>query len=305
MDGRFDDDKAYLFTADSSIITLTNGGTQIVPPNTPTTIRRNSNNFRVLTLNSGKFIVGSSISVQNDFFNRYLPAGTFVQSVAIVPGTNPSESLVTLTKNFREDINVTGTQAAPVANGQAFNFLVGGGITNTSIAALTPVPLVSIRLSPSVDNGLTGGLGFRDIINRMQLTLNSCGVLLTHECEIKLFLNSDLSDSNFINNTAPSLSQIYKHSAGETIKNGIQLFSFRAGGGSIINATTGQRSLVQTTAELGEVAQLGNSILGGDETFPNGPDILTITATPIDTSTINGSAPFQASARITWSESQA
>jgi len=303
MDGRFDDDKAYLFTADSNIITLTNGGTQVVAPLVPQIIRRNSSTFRVQTINSGKFIVGSSISIQNDLGNRYLPTGTFVQSVSIIPSTN--ESLVTLTKNFREDITVGGTQAAPTANGQAFNFLVGGGITNQSIAALTPVPLVSIRLAPSVDNGLTGGLGFRDVINRMQLTLNSCGVLLTHECEIKLFLNSDLSDSNFINNTAPSLSQIYKHTAGETIKNGIQLFSFRAGGGGVINTTTGQRSLVQTEAQLGEVAQLGNSILGGDETFPNGPDILTITATPIDTSTINGSAPFQASARITWSESQA
>jgi hypothetical protein len=295
MDGRFDDDKAYLFTADSNVITLTNGGTQIVASLASTNINRGDDFILVTNANSSKFIVGSSVSVQNDFNNFYLPANTLVKSVSIVAGT--TNSRVILTQRFRNNITGVG------ASGQ--NFIVGGGTSNQSISALAPVPLVSIRLAPSVDNGLTGGLGFRDVINRMQLTLNSCGVLLTHESEIKLFLNSDLSDSNFVNNTAPSLSQIYRHSPGETIKNGIQLFSFRASGGSIISATTGQRSLVQTTAELGEVAQLGNSILGGDETFPNGPDILTITATPIDTSTINGSAPFQASARITWSESQA
>jgi hypothetical protein len=139
----------------------------------------------------------------------------------------------------------------------------------------------------------------------MQLSLKSCGVLVTHECEVKLWLNADLSDSNFLNNTSPSLSQLYKHVPGETIKSGIQLFSFRASGGGIINTATGQRSLVQTGQELGDIATLGNSILGGDEVFPNGPDILTITVTPIDSSTVNGSAPFQASARITWSESQA
>jgi hypothetical protein len=294
MDGRFDDDKAYLFTADSNVITLTNGGTRVVAslPNTP--IQRNDDFFVVTQANSTAFIVGSTVAVQGDNNNFFLPANTLVRSVALIPGT--TNSRVTLTQKFRNSLN-------PGAGGQ--NFVVGGGTSINSIANLIPIPLVSIRLAPSVDNGLTGGLGFRDIINRMQLTLNSCGVLLTHESEIRLYLNSDLSDSNFLNNSAPSLSQIYRHSPGETIKNGIQLFSFRASGGNVINTTTQQRSLVQTTAELGEVAQLGNSILGGDETFPNGPDILTITATPIDTSTINGNAPFQASARITWSESQA
>ncbi len=300
MDGRFDDDKAYLFTADSNVITLTNGGTQIVPPAVSQTINRGDDSFLVLQTNATKFIVGSSVSVAGDFSNFYLPPNTLVRSVSIVAGST-TQSRVTLTQKFRQTVTVGATVPATGFP----NLIVGGGTSNQSIASLIPVPLVSIRLAPSVDNGLTGGLGFRDIINRMQLTLNSCGVLLTHESEIKLFLNSDLSDSNFVNNTAPSLSQIYRHAPGETIKNGIQLFSFRASGGSIINTTTQQRSLVQTTAELGEVAQLGNSILGGDETFPNGPDILTITATPIDTSTINGSAPFQASARITWSESQA
>ena len=301
MDGRFDDDKAYLFTADSNTITLTNGGSIVAVSRVNGAgaaaygpIRRNDNSFQILTTASASFGVGSTIQVQNDFNFFYLPSNATVRSVNIIPGT--TFSTVTLSVKFKNDLNIP-------AGGQ--NFVVGGGASAASIAALSPVPLVSIRLAPSVDNGLTGGLGFRDVMNRMQLTLNSCGVLLTHESEVKLWLNADLSDSNFLNNTSPSLSQLYKHVPGETIKSGIQLFSFRASGGNIINTSSGQRSLVQTTQTLGEIANLGNSILGGDEVFPNGPDILTITVSPIDSSTINGSAPFQASARITWSESQA
>jgi hypothetical protein len=294
MDGRFDDDKAYLFTADSNVITLTNGGTATAPSLANTNISRGDDFFFTTNANSVRFIVGSTIRVLNDTNNQDLPAGTVVRSVSIVPNTTTSR--VTLSQKFKRNITA-GTAGV--------TFIIGGGQNVTSISELSPIPLVSIRLSPSVDNGLTGDLGFRDIINRMQLTLDSCGVLLTHESEVRLFLNGDLSDSNFENNSAPSLSQIYRHTAGETIQNGIQLFSFRASGGNVVNTTTQQRSLVQSTEQLGEVAQLGNSILGGDETFPNGPDILTITVTPIDTSTINGIAPFQASARITWSESQA
>jgi len=304
MDGRFDDDKAYLFTADSNTITLTNGGSIIAVSRVAGTgataygpIKAGSNSFQILSSDSSKFSAGSTIQVQNDPNNFYLPANTTVKSVNIIPTSGAtSYSTVTLSAKFRFDVNVGATGAA---------FTVGGGTSAASISSLSPVPLVSIRLAPSVDNGLTGGLGFRDVINRMQLSLKSCGVLVTHESEVKLWLNSDLSDSNFLNNTSPSLSQLYKHTPGETIKSGIQLFSFRASGGSIINTTTGQRSLTQTGQDLTDIATLGNSILGGDEVFPNGPDILTITVTPIDSSTVNGSAPFQASARITWSESQA
>ena len=56
---------------------------------------------------------------------------------------------------------------------------------------------------------------------------------------------------------------------------------------------------------LGEVIDLGNSILGGDGVYPNGPDLLTIAVKVLDTSGINASNQFKASARISWAESQA
>lgn len=303
MDGRFDDDKAYLFTADSDVVSLTNGSVAILQGAAGYGARRNTNYFTIALADASKYTKGGTVIYvtsytsatvyQLDTFNQALPANTVITGVDLSIGNNLAR--VYMSNNWRNDYNVTSTTFIRVA--------VGGGSSARSIADLAPIPLVSVRLAPSVDNGLSGGLGFRDIINRMQLTLDSCGVLVSHESEVRLYLNGELSDSAFINNQSPSLSQLYRHKPGETVKNGILLFSFRATGGT--QTTSGKRTLVQTSQDLGEVATLGNSILGGDEVFPNGPDILTITATPIDTSTITAAEPYQASARITWSESQA
>ena len=50
---------------------------------------------------------------------------------------------------------------------------------------------------------------------------------------------------------------------------------------------------------------MGNSILGGDSVYPNGPDLLTIAIQPTDTSTITQAAPLQVNGKLSWSESQA
>jgi hypothetical protein len=168
------------------------------------------------------------------------------------------------------------------------------------------IPLVSIRLAPSVDNGLTGNLGFRDIITRMQLTLKSAGVLVTHDCEVRLILNGQLSNESFTSVGSPSLAQIYKHEVGESLSGGTIVYSFRAQGGSTISTTTPpKRAFNVTTVELSELALLGNSILGGDGVYPDGPDILTVAVKPVDTSGITGGSPFIAGARISWAEAQA
>ena len=51
---------------------------------------------------------------------------------------------------------------------------------------------------------------------------------------------------------------------------------------------------------------MGNSILGGDNVFPDGPDIITVVATLTeDPGTIGSTNPWQMSGRISWAESQA
>ena len=128
-------------------------------------------------------------------------------------------------------------------------------------------------------------------------------MILTNEATVKLVLNGNISTSGWQGVKAPSLSQLYQHEFGETLDGGVEIFSFRASGGS---ETTGGRRLPQASNfPLDAVVDMGNSVLGGDGIFPNGPDVLTVAVQVIDTAGISLESPFQASARITWSESQA
>jgi hypothetical protein len=176
-----------------------------------------------------------------------------------------------------------------------------GNITSEVIPSL--IPLISVRLAPSVDNSLTGAVGAREVLNRMQLTLKDVGLLTSHDCEIKLILNGFPDNRPWDKVTSPSLTQLLYHKVGDSIDGGTNIFSFRASGG--VPDSTSRRYPVSTVQDLSELITLGNSILGGDGIFPDGPDLLTVCASPLDLSGISISAPFTITSRVTWTESQA
>ena len=153
-------------------------------------------------------------------------------------------------------------------------------------------PLISIRLSPSVSSGLTGKLGDRDVINRMQLRLKEIGVSTSQLVDCKVLLNSRLNNLGFVGVDAPSLTQIVEHTAADTVSGGVQVYNFRASGG--------QGGVEETTVvDISTLFELSNSILGGDSIYPDGPDILTIAV-----SRLTGNSTL-ASAKLSWSEAQA
>ena len=177
-----------------------------------------------------------------------------------------------------------------------FNTGMNTSLTNLTVGTRTA--LISIRLAPSVDNGLTGVLGAREVINRMQLTLRSMGALTTGSAfRIELILNGRVSAGTFIPAGGSSLSQIALHTTGTTITGGESAFTFFTDTGG------------STQQDLGLVRDLGTSILGGgtaltapttsNELYPDGPDIVTLCATAVasGTNSIN--------ARINWTEAQA
>ena len=102
---------------------------------------------------------------------------------------------------------------------------------------------------------------------------------------------------------SPSLSQLIKHEKGDTIVGGTPVFSLRASGGQV--DSTGKRNTETVDFDLSKITDLGNSILGGDNVFPNGPDLITIAARIVDTAEVTSSAPFKIAGRLTWTESQA
>ena len=185
-----------------------------------------------------------------------------------------------------------------------FNY---GTTTTVATSSTSPVILMAIRVGPSVDNGQVGLLGAKEIINRMQLQLDSLGVVTTGNTYlINLILNgyatgslsgSFVSPIQLANGITSSLAQIAVNT------NSVSVF-----GGESVAAAFCQANSV-TTLDLSNVRDLGNSILGGGTSntvptsaagfYPDGPDILYIVAQAI--SATGGTIL----ARLSWKEAQA
>jgi hypothetical protein len=178
-----------------------------------------------------------------------------------------------------------------------FNF---GTKSSVTIAAGAAVPILAIRLAPSVDNGFTSVLGGREIINRMQLKLVQLGLITTGPFLINLILNGRPTgfSGTFASPGGSSLAQVAANTnTSATI----------TGGESAAAAYTNTNG--ETTLDLTQVRDLGNSILGGGtdnivpatvaNVYPDGPDVLYVVANNVSGGSIN------ILSRLTWTEAQA
>ena len=307
MDGRFDDDKAYLFTASSNPLSFTNGDNATVNTTADSSLisRKTQGPLRdyyvripISSTDAGNFQAGTRLYTADE-----ATLGAYYGNpISFVSFSGNTANLHIFIQTSSEEFPPTVYPDIP--SGTAIYAGAPPAATEADVVDLTKaLPVISIRLAPSVDNNLTGNLGAREIINRMQLQLKSLGITLSHDCSIDLILNGSISNKDFNNVESPSLSQLVRHVAGDEIDGGTKIFSLRASGGS--ENAAGKRLSSTTDFDLGEITDLGNSILGGDGAFPNGPDLLTISITPVDTSEINASTSLTIASRITWSESQA
>jgi hypothetical protein len=173
------------------------------------------------------------------------------------------------------------------------------GLNRTAISVGTGQerPIVSIRLAPSVDNGIGRPFGVRNLINRSAVILQQVGVITTGIFEISVRINSEttlfLNDDNWQPAGNGSITQYLDHSVVGTTPlpdAGDQVFSFFS--------EQGDSRFSVTERNIGQIRELGNSILGGNNIYPDGPDVLTINARNITGRT---EAIF---ARISWTESQ-
>tara|TARA_B100001063_G_scaffold235817_1_gene254855 strand:- start:6296 stop:11923 length:5628 start_codon:yes stop_codon:yes gene_type:complete len=309
MDGMYQDDEAYLFTASGNVQKYTNATSVSVTSNNNSIITEEYVNwytrryFIRIPFASGN---AGDLSSNSVIYNTSTANGYFSDGRRIQPQSRTSGSTHYVYIAYEEGTNtlfprnyysqIYSTLGNPsVSNSTTFG--VGAPVGSDNVIP-TDIPLISIRLAPSVDSSITGALGEREIINRMQLALDSVGILTTHETEISLILNAQLSTDAYQNVQEPSLCQLIKHGSEEVVAGGSVILSFRASGAG--NGQTGA-----TEYDLSEISDLGNSILGGDGVFPNGPDILTIIANIVDSSDVSVNDPYSVSSRVTWKESQA
>jgi len=190
-----------------------------------------------------------------------------------------------------------------------FNY---GMTTALNTTASTPVPILAIRVAPSVDNGTTGTLGIKEVINRMQLQLAELQLFTTGTTGylVNLILNGYVTGT-FSNNSgnfqSPTSGQSPTTSSLAQVNFNTTNTVTISGGESVAGVYTAVAG--PTTIDLSQVRDLGNSILGGGTSnaiptaqsglYPDGPDILYVVAIPLSAT----SATIQA--RLSWKEAQA
>jgi len=173
----------------------------------------------------------------------------------------------------------------------------------TNIASGASKALFSIRVAPSVDNGIAANFGTRELVNRMQLVLVSLGIT-TRTASANMLVTAVLNGTpstatawtNAINNATglanSSLAQVANYAGGNTTVSGGEVT-----GGFFTSGTS--------TLELDKVRDLGNCILGGGganantNIYPDGPDVLTIVVTNTSSTAID------VQGRLSWTEAQA
>jgi hypothetical protein len=174
---------------------------------------------------------------------------------------------------------------------------------------------LSLRVAPSVDNGVVGTLGQRELINRMQLALFQMDVLANVASTagnpglfmIEVILNGKLSTATgntWTNVGGSSLSQVMYHAANTTITGGESIFSY------FLNVPANDANVASNS--LTQVKTLGNSIFAGGSTtagstdgsniFPDGPDVVTICIRNLSGSGVTSNS---INARLSWQEAQA
>jgi hypothetical protein len=371
MDGRFDDDKAYIFTAGmqrfiqitgsgtftakiasrsatGGLVTLTTATTHNIQPgydvsvsgvNTVASISAasitNLNTANITTAGAHNLLVGQTVQIANVISS----SNTIFNGTRVIL-TTPTSNTFTFSRVYPQNQSFTGLSGTAtesstfngtfsvtnvsantimynIANSTTFAQAVVASATASQSfgSSSTPRPLVSIRIAPSVDNGLGRNYGIREVVNHMQLNLSSIGILSSGQFLIQGFLNpasmvgvSIPNDWETTRIPGGSLAQVIYHEGsgvpGTTIANptntvtgGDQVFAF-------YTENSGGDNLSVTSFDLSKVRDLGTSILSGNGNqsapgYPNGPDILTIVATNLGATTGN------ITCRLSWTEAQA
>jgi hypothetical protein len=257
-----------------------------------------------VVINPNTGAVGGGSAATTFTYSSTAPISVRLYSRHVATGTSHWGSAVIMDGRFDED------KAYIFQTGMATSLAVPRGSSTNRYG------LLSLRVAPSVDNGMVGIFGQRELINRMQLTLKQMDVLAQSTASaannpgiflIEVILNGKVNTTtgnSWVNVGGSSLSQVQYHAANTIITGGEPILSY------FISTVTGEANVV--SQDLSTVRELGNSILAGGTTttssvdgtniFPDGPDMVTITVR-----NLSGAAVTSASlnGRLSWTEAQA
>jgi hypothetical protein len=267
MDGTYDEDKSLIYTFSQS-------EKKTIPAS------------KTLTGRLGEEITSTTFIVDN--------ATDIVTGMSVsAPGIVQANTVVTGVNGTTITISLPLIASMPANTSVSF---VGG---NTKA-------LFSIRLAPSVDNGISAYFGQREIVNRMQLLLDSVGVLASSA-------NSNLVVTAIMNGIPSSSTQWTNAVKGSSVVTNSSLAQIADYAGNSNNTIIlgGEQTggfYVQGTSfiDLSSIRELGNSVLGGGgatantSIYPDGPDVFSIVVT-----NLNATESVDVYGRLGWFEAQA
>jgi len=175
--------------------------------------------------------------------------------------------------------------------------------TNITISGNTSSSVLLFRPAPSVSDTIPGNLGDREVVNRSQITLKELSVNnnSSRNLEISAILNpSNIGAATWqnANTTSVGAASVFQPSFAQ----------YATSGGDILGGTAPADGEIlfrylsssgTTIYNLSAIKEVQNSILGGDNTYPDGPEVIVFYVTN------NNSQSASVDLLLRWTEAQA
>ena len=246
---------------------------------------------------TARFVPMGPAAAQNFAFSSTRPIGVELLQADSVPNISHWGSSVIMEGRYDDD--------------RAYVYTVGTR-TGREINSGDTKALLAIRVSPSVDNGIQGNFGYRELVNRMQLVLRSAEISTNGALFVELILNPRISST--VNWEPVGGTSLAQYANLTTIQDAQGNLNGELIGGEVIFGFYADSGVA--AYNLNQVKEISNSILGGGTSqyeysvppnptgiFPDGPEVLAIQITNIAGG--RGSNKRAADVRISWTEAQA
>ena len=212
----------------------------------------------------------------------------------------------------RSSVVLLNTTCAPTISHWGSAILVDGGfdedrgyLFNITRFTVTVNPLATqtvllFRPSPSISNTISGALGDREIINRSQLLLKEISLTSSRQCELAGILNPTNIPTNIIW-TGANVQSVGTVSAYQPsfAQYNTTFNSAPVGGELLFRYVIPANAAGISAQDLTLVKEINNSVIGGDFTYPDGPEVLAIVVANQTSQTA------QVDLSLKWTEAQA
>ena len=251
---------------------------------------------------SGNTLTGVTTATS---YTQYLAGANRIFSGTLSSQNHPSGSSVILLNNTCAP-TISHWGSAVIMDGgfdEDSGYLFNLSRTNISIPGNSSTAILLFRPAPSVSNTIPGLLGEREVINRSQITLKELGLNnnSSRNLEISAILNpSNVGEATWVNanTTTVGAASVFQPSFAQ----------YAVTGGTILGGTApvdGEilfrylSSSGTTVYDLSMIKEVQNSVIGGNNTYPDGPEVIVFYVTN------NNSQSASVDLVLRWTEAQA